>query len=124
IWAHNRSARFEIGWTQYIAYPGCRNRLNCGLHMALSTGDKLGPHEKMSWVRSRTIALAALILCAATAVMVLAKVQGPRASLGYQLVLVDRDGRRSPVGPLPTATFAPRISPDGREVVFDTSSDG
>src|SRR5678809_183390 len=31
---------------------------------------------------------------------------------------------RTPVGPLPGATFAPRISPDGLEVVFDTQDNG
>jgi Tol biopolymer transport system component len=43
---------------------------------------------------------------------------------GVQLVLVDREGQRTSVGPLPAATFAPRISPDGLEVVFDTQDDG
>jgi serine/threonine-protein kinase len=41
-----------------------------------------------------------------------------------QLVLVDFDGHRTPVGPVPASTFAPRISPDGSEVVFDTQQDG
>jgi eukaryotic-like serine/threonine-protein kinase len=41
-----------------------------------------------------------------------------------QLVLVDREGHRTPVGTLPQATFAPRISPDGQEIVFDTQNDG
>lgn len=43
---------------------------------------------------------------------------------GVQLVLVDRQGQRTPVGQLPPATFAPRISPDGLEVLFDTQDDG
>jgi Tol biopolymer transport system component len=41
-----------------------------------------------------------------------------------QLVLIDREGHRTPVGALPPATFAPRISPDGQEIVFDTQNDG
>lgn len=41
-----------------------------------------------------------------------------------RLTLVDRDGRRTLVGAVPGSTFAPRISPDGRQVVFDTSDDG
>ena len=45
----------------------------------------------------------------------------PQAQL--QLVLVDQEGHRTPVGPVPASTFAPRISPDGREVVFDTQED-
>lgn len=47
-----------------------------------------------------------------------------RGLSGVQLVLIDREGRRTPVGSLPGATFAPRISPDGLEVVFDTQDDG
>jgi eukaryotic-like serine/threonine-protein kinase len=77
----------------------------------------------MSSSRTKIVTFTAIV-CAATAVIVLAKVQGPRLSPTYQLVLVDREGKRTPVGPLPPTTFAPRISPDGREVVFDTSSDG
>jgi eukaryotic-like serine/threonine-protein kinase len=49
--------------------------------------------------------------------------RGP-ADGNIQLVLVDREGHRTPVGALPAATFAPRISPDGLEVVFDTQDDG
>ena len=40
------------------------------------------------------------------------------------LVLVDREGRKTPVGLLPADTFAPRISPDGKRVAYDTDSDG
>jgi Tol biopolymer transport system component len=40
-----------------------------------------------------------------------------------QLVLVDRDGRRTPVGRVPGSTFAPRVSPDGREVVYDANGE-
>jgi Tol biopolymer transport system component len=35
------------------------------------------------------------------------------------LVLVDRDGHKTPVGFLPAHTFAPRISPDGKRVAYD-----
>ena len=35
------------------------------------------------------------------------------------LVLVDREGRKTPVGLLPADTFAPRISPDGKRVAYD-----
>jgi eukaryotic-like serine/threonine-protein kinase len=54
----------------------------------------------------------------------LACAQRAPASQEVQLALVDREGRRTPVGPIPQATFAPRISPDGKEVVFDTQDDG
>jgi Tol biopolymer transport system component len=40
-----------------------------------------------------------------------------------QLVLVDREGRQTPVGSVPGSTFAPRVSPDGREVVFDSNGE-
>jgi Tol biopolymer transport system component len=39
------------------------------------------------------------------------------------LVLVDLDGRKTPVGFLPANTFAPRISPDGKRVAYDTDND-
>jgi Tol biopolymer transport system component len=42
----------------------------------------------------------------------------------YRLTLVDRTGKRTLVGMVPVSTFAPRVSPDGREVVFDTQEDG
>ena len=38
------------------------------------------------------------------------------------LVLVGRDGRKTPVGFLPGDTFAPRISPDGKRIAYDTDS--
>lgn len=41
-----------------------------------------------------------------------------------QLVLVDREGHRTPVGTIPGSTFAPRVSPDGTEVLLDTQNDG
>jgi hypothetical protein len=37
-----------------------------------------------------------------------------------QLALVDRAGTIERLGPLPRGTFAPRLSPDGRQVAFDT----
>jgi serine/threonine-protein kinase len=36
------------------------------------------------------------------------------------LALVARDGTRTPVGQLPATTFAPRLSPDGRRIVYDS----
>jgi eukaryotic-like serine/threonine-protein kinase len=42
--------------------------------------------------------------------------QAPEA---FQLVLVDRAGVTKPLGRLPPTAFAPRVSPDGRQVVFD-----
>src|SRR5262245_33474448 len=50
--------------------------------------------------------------------------QDPPRLPDFQLTLVDRAGQRTRVGPVPASTFAPRVSPDGRDVVFDTSDDG
>src|SRR5882724_7913579 len=64
------------------------------------------------------LSLAMLLPC----VFLLAVGIRPQATL--QMVLVDHEGHRTPVGVVPPSTFAPRISPDGREVLFDTSQDG
>jgi eukaryotic-like serine/threonine-protein kinase len=47
-------------------------------------------------------------------------IQAPAVRLAF----VDREGHQALAGMVPASTFAPRISPDGREVVFDTSQDG
>lgn len=67
--------------------------------------------------------LAALTLCVLLALLAVAS-QNLSLQLDNQLMLVDRAGARTPVGPVPGRTFAPRISPDGSEVVFDTQNDG
>ena len=69
--------------------------------------------------RTGILLLAGIIFAA-----LLAIAQRAPVSQDVQLVLVDREGHRTPVGPLPQATFAPRVSPDGKEVVFDTRDDG
>jgi len=43
--------------------------------------------------------------------------QAPRS---FQLTWVDRQGVKTPIGRLPPGTFAPRLSPEGRRVAFDT----
>jgi Tol biopolymer transport system component len=50
--------------------------------------------------------------------------QLPFVQRDHQLVLVDKEGHRTPVGSVPASTFAPRVSPDGREVLFDTQDAG
>ena len=45
-----------------------------------------------------------------------------QAPVSFQLVQVDRAGAMKPLGRMPPATFAPRISPDGRQVVFDADA--
>ena len=47
---------------------------------------------------------------------------GIRTQSQLQMVLVDREGHRTPVGPVPSSTFAPRVSPDGREVLLPEPS--
>jgi Tol biopolymer transport system component len=42
-----------------------------------------------------------------------------QAPESWQLVLVDRAGTMKSVGKLPPGVFAPRLSPDGKQVVFD-----
>ncbi len=57
--------------------------------------------------------------CSIAAVFLLAGfVQRPTQ---LQLALVDRGGHRQDLGAVPIATFAPRISPNGRQVTFDTN---
>lgn len=67
--------------------------------------------------------LRALILCVVLAALAAAS-QLLSLQSDYQLTLVDRLGNRTPLGPVPGRTFAPRISPDGNEAVFDTQDDG
>jgi Tol biopolymer transport system component len=43
-----------------------------------------------------------------------------RGPVSFVLTWVDRQGVRTPIGALPPGTFAPRLSPDGRRVAFDT----
>lgn len=39
---------------------------------------------------------------------------------GFELALVDVDGKKTVLGELPPSTYAPRISPDGKRVAFET----
>ena len=45
-----------------------------------------------------------------------------QAPVSWQLLQVDRTGAMKPLSRMPPATFAPRISPDGRQVVFDADA--
>jgi Tol biopolymer transport system component len=80
----------------------------------------------MALGRSRRYVLAILCLSVTGGVAAasLHLFQGPPVRPEYRLTLVDREGHRTLVGMLPGATFAPRLSPDGREVMFDTADDG
>src|SRR5918992_1510938 len=44
----------------------------------------------------------------------------PADTSGYDLTLVDVDGARTLVGRLPASVYAPRISPDGKRIAFET----
>jgi len=39
---------------------------------------------------------------------------------GFELTLIDVDGKKSVLGKLPSSVFAPRVSPDGTRVAFET----
>jgi Tol biopolymer transport system component len=43
-----------------------------------------------------------------------------QAPAGYELALVNVDGTKQVLGQLPPTVYAPRISPDGRRVAFET----
>jgi TolB protein len=58
------------------------------------------------------------VLFAVTAA--LAPIAAQQAPPVFQLALVDRGGITTRVGALPPGTFAPRLSPEGRRVAFDT----
>ena len=43
-----------------------------------------------------------------------------QAPAGFELALVDIDGTKKVLGQLPPTVYAPRISPDGKRVAFET----
>lgn len=43
-----------------------------------------------------------------------------QAPAGFALTVIDVDGRRDVVGELPASVYAPRVSPDGKRVAFET----
>jgi len=71
-----------------------------------------------------TIALGLTLAAILSLVALLTSSRAARLQAPLHLMLVDRAGKRTPVGDVPGSTFAPRVSPDGREVVFDTQDDG
>src|SRR4030095_3549395 len=60
-----------------------------------------------------------IAMCALTTVLSgsLSRAQAPA---GYELALVGIDGTKKVLGQLPPTVYAPRISPDGRRVAFET----
>jgi eukaryotic-like serine/threonine-protein kinase len=69
--------------------------------------------SKGAMAKTRVSLVSSAILLALASV---AAQQGPV----FELALVDRAGTMTRLGKLPPGTFAPRLSPDGRRVVFDT----
>jgi Tol biopolymer transport system component len=59
-----------------------------------------------------TVGGAVVLACAAVA--------GQQTPPQFQLAWMDRQGARTTVGTMPPGAFAPRVSPDGRRVAFDT----
>jgi Tol biopolymer transport system component len=57
-----------------------------------------------------------LLLCLLPLVILYATL---RAQVQFRLDLVDLTGRATTLGLMPPGTFAPRVSPDGRQVAFD-----
>ena len=53
-------------------------------------------------------------------IVALASIAAQQAPPVFQLALADRAGTIVPLGTLPPGTFAPRLSPDGRQIAFDT----
>jgi Tol biopolymer transport system component len=49
-----------------------------------------------------------------------AGILGAQAPAGYELTLFGIDGTSTVVGRLPASVYAPRVSPDGRRVAFET----
>ncbi len=43
-----------------------------------------------------------------------------QAPAGYELTLADMDGGRRVLGRLPASVYAPRVSPDGRHIAYET----
>jgi Tol biopolymer transport system component len=65
-------------------------------------------------------AIAATLASAALAIVAGAAARAQQRLPGFDLVLVDLDGGKTILGRLPPSVFAPRLSPDGKRVAFET----
>ena len=66
----------------------------------------------MTILRNRVMAVV-VVLCFGSALR-------GQAPAGYELTLFDVDGVKQVLGQLPASVYAPRISPDGRRIAFET----
>lgn len=62
----------------------------------------------------KALALGCVLLIATNGIP--ARAQAPA---GYELALVDLEGKKQVLGTLPPSVFAPRLSPDGKRVAFE-----
>jgi eukaryotic-like serine/threonine-protein kinase len=60
------------------------------------------------------------VLALALAVLMGGAAGRGQAPAGYELALVDIDGAKKVIGQLPPTVYAPRVSPDGKQVAFET----
>ena len=63
--------------------------------------------------------VAVAIVCASLA-LILNDATRAQAPAGYELTLFDLDGHRQVLGRLPASVYAPRVSPDGKRVAYET----
>jgi Tol biopolymer transport system component len=62
----------------------------------------------------------AMLIASASFTLATGIVIDGQAVSGYELTLVDMEGARTLVGRLPASVYAPRISPDGKRIAFET----
>jgi Tol biopolymer transport system component len=65
-----------------------------------------------------------IVRCAASAVASLALLASAHShaqqAAGFELTLIDVEGNRTVLGDMPASTYAPRVSPDGKRIAFET----
>jgi eukaryotic-like serine/threonine-protein kinase len=67
---------------------------------------------------------ATAIACAVFGASLNTRLAGQPSVSGYELTVVGVDGSRKVVGRLPASAYAPRVSPDGTRVAFETRDPG
>jgi Tol biopolymer transport system component len=70
--------------------------------------------------RSIRLAAAIALSCIVLAIVCEAPARAQQRLIGFDLMLVDLNGEKTVVGRLPPSVFAPRLSPDGKRVAFET----